>query len=400
MNFKNQVGGILLPLILVFIVVFLIGGFMVRSKIMGGGVKPINALSSLINSGSNKQIAQIPESPPQVVTSENCKDSPNYGTHSFIHSNLSLETKKYLFDAAKRTCKSFIRFDFAQTGINPSLGQFNFTQMDEMVNLATERNLVVVGTLGYSAAWITSNNQANGPIAPDKYQQFSEYLKQTVTHFPEVKYWEVWNEPDGSGFFSGTPEDYAHILSVSYGVIKQANPEAKVLFAGVTADGFLAKNGESWMDQVLSSEYETQNKFDIANVHIRGNSEDVSKTTNSIRKFYSDKLNRPDAPLWISEHGYPADQKYQTDSEFKYGEQAQLDYYKTVLPKLVENGADKIFVTLRDIASDESRACRAVSIGISVKGSGAFCSEGLVTFEYKSSTSGKDRSSMEFFQTL
>ena len=99
----------------------------------------------------------IPISPTTINTSTTeCKDSINFGNHSFINVSYSSGAKKYLFDAAKRSCKKFIRFDLGLAPIEPEQGKFTWDKTDENVNSAKERNLIILGTLGYSTPWIVT----------------------------------------------------------------------------------------------------------------------------------------------------------------------------------------------------------------------------------------------------
>lgn len=62
-----------------------------------------------------------------------------------------------------------------------------------------------------------------------------------------IRIWEVWNEPDHRPFWRGTPEDYARLLKVAYIVIKQADPQAQVMFGGLLYTG-----GFNWLAAVLN----------------------------------------------------------------------------------------------------------------------------------------------------
>jgi hypothetical protein len=48
-----------------------------------------------------------------------------------------------------------------------------------------------------------------------------------------ITHWEMWNEPDLDIFWDASLEDYARLLKVGYGAAKQADPNARVLFAGL-----------------------------------------------------------------------------------------------------------------------------------------------------------------------
>jgi hypothetical protein len=53
-------------------------------------------------------------------------------------------------------------------------------------------------------------------------------------------------------------------------------------------------------------------------------------------------------PLWVTEHGYPADPAFQVDPAFTGGDPAQAGYLTQSLVGLGEAGAQQVFVTLRD----------------------------------------------------
>ncbi|MBI3485668.1 cellulase family glycosylhydrolase [Candidatus Daviesbacteria bacterium] len=315
-------------------------------------------------------------------------DNSHFAIHSFIFSNFSTPTKTYLFDAAKRTGKSFIRFDFALTSVEPNQGKFVFGGLDENVKMASDRGLTVVGTLGYSANWIAAAGAfkpTHGPIDPNKYDAYTDYVKQTVAHFPQVSYWEVWNEPDAKALYYDDPASFAKILKLTHDAIKATNPNAKILFPGVVF------GNEGWVRSVLNDPANPgKGNFDIGNVHIRGTLSSVEGKTSDVVSIFR---SAGSTPIWITEFGYPSDSAFQQDSSYKSGLQSQADYYKVALPKLVSLGADKIFVTLRDMGADESGCGRT-------GGQNGFCSEGLVTFPSRSATSGTDKPSMAVFQSL
>ena len=58
-------------------------------------------------------------------------------------------------------------------------------------------------------------------------------------------------------------------------------------------------------------------------------------------------------PLWVTEHGYPADPAYQYDPSYRGGEPAQAAYLRDSLPTLVRAGAGRIFVSTRDTWPNE-----------------------------------------------
>ena len=122
-----------------------------------------------------------------------------------------------------------------------------------------------------------------------------------------IKYWEVLNEPSMQGgstggmgeelkFFKGTPEEYLDILKTSYEVIKETDPEAQVLHAGMAG---MHENFQKFWTPVFSAG--AADYFDIANIH------SISTTTEQedlfVIKFkkYLESFGITDKPIWVTE---------------------------------------------------------------------------------------------------
>ncbi len=336
-------------------------------------------------------------------------DNQHYAIFGFIPPTSSTSDKQYLFDAAARTGKKLIRLDFPQFVIESQEGVFDWKKIDESVQMADQRGLAIEGILGWTSKWSVDRNnphisdvcpgrfnQINGPIAADKFETYMDYIKQTVQRYPQITYWEVWNEPDIPRGFCGTAQDYAHILHGAYNSIKQTNPNAHVLIAGLTGNAFSLRQNQdkSWMEELMSySQYDALHKFDIFNFHIYGNdAAKMADTISKIKKGLADK-GRADGPLWITETGYPSDLQAQTSPSYNYGEKAQADFIKESLPLMIQSGADKVFMSLRDMSFSEGE-CKT-------NPHHQFCSDGLVTFPQFNNPNGRyDKPAMGVFQDL
>jgi len=96
-----------------------------------------------------------------------------------------------------------------------------------------------------------------GPVKPEYLDEYASYMGAVVARYSKppynVKFWEIWNEPDvDHRLFSKPPyvfgclgnEDdpyygggyYAEMLKAVYPAIKAADPEAKVLIGGLLLD--------------------------------------------------------------------------------------------------------------------------------------------------------------------
>ena len=60
--------------------------------------------------------------------------------------------------------------------------------------------------------------------------EFEEYVRTVVSHYKaEIHYWEIWNEPYGSGFWGGTAEEYAELAKAAARAAKAADPTCTLL---------------------------------------------------------------------------------------------------------------------------------------------------------------------------
>lgn len=64
-----------------------------------------------------------------------------------------------------------------------------------------------------------------------------------------VTVWEIWNEPDLTMFWSGSPEEYARLLKVAYLTAHSADPNTQVMFGGLAYGN---PDDNDWLAKVLA----------------------------------------------------------------------------------------------------------------------------------------------------
>jgi hypothetical protein len=117
-----------------------------------------------------------------------------------------------------------------------------------------------------------------GPIAPDRLDEFYQFLTDVVTRYKEPPYnihhWELFNEPDRTmtqTHVTGWGYDgdlYAKMLAVAHSAIKSADPQATVLLGGLAYDWFTEVDGmfyRYFIDEVLRAG--GGEHLDIVNFH-------------------------------------------------------------------------------------------------------------------------------------
>ncbi|MBN1873947.1 MAG: hypothetical protein JXA33_06940 [Anaerolineae bacterium] len=253
------------------------------------------------------------------------------------------------------------RFDFRWNVIEDTQGDFDFSPHDTVVNRDLAHNINVVGILGSTADWATSNcpvrkSEDNAivkvpghpplpqavkddywwrPCPPDNLylpwndpdNYWGAYVYQTVSYFGDrVMVWEIWNEPDlGTTFWTGSPADYAQLLKVGYQAAKAANPEATVLFAGLAYwanQDFYINVFESLTQ--LEGATENHYYFDVLSLHLYSNVYNMEVVANAIYENMTDK-GVGYHPIWLTETGVPLWDEHPSGSASRYDWSADIE---------------------------------------------------------------------------
>jgi hypothetical protein len=259
-------------------------------------------------------------------------------SHAMVHTCCTpLAMKERTFAESKAMGARFIRVDVELSAIFEAGGYSeanpNWARLDEVLELSRRYQLPVLGIVVIPPAWAPADDAATfGRLAGE----VAAHARDTITR------WEILNEPDGAWAFSGTPEQYAHMLRAAHDAIGARVPEAAVAMGGV-----MAPEDPAWIERVLATPgADAAHAFDIANLHLRGHERGLP----GLLTAWRDRLARYGfaGPVWVTEHGYPADPAFQTDPLFRGGEPAQAAFLTESVLSLAEAGADEVFVTLRD----------------------------------------------------
>ena len=275
-------------------------------------------------------------------------------SHAMVHTCCTpAEMKERIFAEAAASGAEFIRVDVELNGIFEASGrpgQPDWRALDEVLELAERHDLRVLGVILGMPTWL-SDCPERGMRAtlcaardPGEYGRLAGELAAHARG--RIRHWQILNEPDARWAFKGTPEDYARMLSAAYDAIKARTPGAQVVMGGVERP-----RERAWIDRVLATPgANAATKFDIAAVHLRLRLRNELADLPVYLRAWRDLLAEHGfhGPIWVTEHGYPADQAFQWDPAFRGGDAAQAAFLRKSLPLLAEAGAAQVFVTLRD----------------------------------------------------
>ena len=203
---------------------------------------------------------------------------------------------------------SWIREEFRWDVIQPAPDRWDWGFNDEMVEQATGRGLSILGLLAYGVGWASPGSGARGRqlawTLPGDLDAYRAYVYTVVSRYRgKVRAWEVWNEPNHPAFWHPQPNagEYATLLRVAAGAIRDADPGAKVVLGGVSGSDI------AYLEQVVAAA--GWNAFDILAAHpyVAPKSPERGHLANGeiakLRAFVS--RHGADKPIWLTEIGWP-----------------------------------------------------------------------------------------------
>ena len=276
-------------------------------------------------------------------------DPDTYGARLGAHSMIYLDTppalQRAMFRAAADAGVRAVRMDFAIGQVFPRGGS-DFAALERVDALAAEYGVDVLGVITTTPWYMGAcaggrdQNAERCPPAARYERRWRRMVARVVRRANHVCCWELGNEPDGFGFFGG-PHEYARWADLAAQGIRAARPAATIALGG------LAHLDEAFVAAALHDpSHPLAGVVDVANVHIRGRLDSLGPSVAAAQAMFLRQ--GLDAPLWVSETGYPSSADHQFDPGFTSGPRAQAAWLVRGLRTLVDAGAERTFVTFRD----------------------------------------------------
>ena len=212
-------------------------------------------------------------------------------------------------------------------------GEYSWKKADSVFNCYKRNNIEMLAIICYSTDWL----DGEAPSTDEERRAFADYARALVKRYgDQVKYWEVWNEPNISHFWQprSDPEEYAKLLKVTYKAIKKEDPEAVVIGAVTSGTDlkFIRKilhhGAADYMDAISVHPYQKQAPDSD---HRRANLPKAPRLKQMLKSYAAG-----DMPIWYTECGWP------TIGDFSEEQQAEyLIKYFTI--SLGRQNIDKVY---------------------------------------------------------
>lgn len=212
-----------------------------------------------------------------------------------------------------------LRLDFDWSRIERSAGEYDWSDLDRIVEAAESRNIAVHALVAYTPRW------ARPPGTTDKHPptnptDFGAFVATAAQRYSDrgVKSWEIWNEPNVASFWSASsgpnPQKFAALVTTASRSIRGIDPSAQIISGGLapavdTRGEELSP--ETFLEGFLASiEPGTIDAIGIHPYSYPASPGDTSKSWNlfgrlpQIQAFAAESTGEF-MPLWITEYGAP-----------------------------------------------------------------------------------------------
>ena len=167
-----------------------------------------------------------------------------------------------------------VRVMMPWAGMEPNPGQFDFGQVDMIVDAANARGMSVLGTLVSTPGWAVEPGLPAVSSPPAAAGAYGDFAGAAASHFRgRVAAYEIWNEPNAALSWTSGPQGpepavYAGMLKAAYPKIKGADPSALVIggVVGAVVSFFsLTMDPVTFIDQMYAAG--ARGSFDAVSYH-------------------------------------------------------------------------------------------------------------------------------------
>ena len=147
--------------------------------------------------------------------------------------------RRMMARAAALCGAKLLRVSLESHRLQPQHGEWTFGTYDHIAELLRENHIefapIFLGLPSWAVAsdyrQAVKSNSTRGR-RPD-YKLWEEYVRKVAEHYrSDLRFAEVWNEPDLIGFANFTPEEYLQLLKISSSVLRKTIPGITVISAG------------------------------------------------------------------------------------------------------------------------------------------------------------------------
>jgi hypothetical protein len=192
--------------------------------------------------------------------------------------------------------------------LEPAPGKWNFSRLDRDVALSEKHNVQILLPLANTPGWASarpteaSAYKPGNASEPANLEDWRRYVRKVGERYKgRIRHYEIWNEPNLSGHYTGSINKIVELACDAYEILKSIDPQIQVVSPAVSTGGkdhvqyldrFLASGGKKCIDVVAYHFYVT-----------RSGPEAMVPIIRDVRKVMT-KNDINEKPLWNTETGW------------------------------------------------------------------------------------------------
>lgn len=140
--------------------------------------------------------------------------------------------------------------------IQPQRGQWDFSRLDAYVSLAESHGVEIIMPLGLTPAWASarptesSSYGAGNAAEPANMEDWRNFVRTVATRYwGRIKHYEIWNEVNETGFYSGSVETMVTLVREARQVLLSVDPEIHVISPSVVG----GSDARDWLDRFFAA---------------------------------------------------------------------------------------------------------------------------------------------------
>lgn len=295
-----------------------------------GTSSAVSQSGTAATSTSGSTVASPAPSPSSTASTAATSGPSNfeYGFNVFAREDANGQPfNQQVISAVKGAGFGWVRVPLLWANFEPAPGAWNPLPVDRLVNQFGGAGVKLLLTVSDAPQWAINKN---GQSYLSNYGDFQQLMQFLASRYKgKVQAWEIWNEENLASNMNGIVrvDDYCRLLQAGYLGVKAGDPNALVVFGGLTPTG--VNNPKVAIDDVtyLNQFYTHQNGyytkfFDVLGVHTNATDHPPSQLypsdpgtggwSNSGSFYFrrAEQLrqvmqNHGDArPVWITEFGW------------------------------------------------------------------------------------------------
>ena len=226
--------------------------------------RTIAASAALLVASAGAATALLVQSAPPTVADAGFPDCGRPVVGAQVHAiwtDIDDETRAALLDELVALGVRTVRVDVSWAGLEPVQFEYDAdaaARLDRVVEQVTERGLEPLVMLWLTPGW--ANGDQGERVAPSDPLAYGQIMAWAVERFPDVRDWQVWNEPNSEDFLEGAdPRTYAGLLGEAFHAAHRVRGDVRIVFGGTSYQDV------DWIERVYAAG--AHGHFDVMSTH-------------------------------------------------------------------------------------------------------------------------------------